>query len=816
MQGRCAVDTLTEFGFSSASSTLRVGSHVFLCTGSDEVYVYNYQDRQLKVVFIFPGPVRDLVLNEDKQTLYVACCSGVYGISFSSFPSRVQSLEASSTVPRVNVSPKQLVIREDGVLALLVINSVLLNLKRTKTSWLLTRYKIAEVSKFSGYETLGSFKVPLISDSDESGEMRPVLICVHSADSPSSSSLPSGHVSLEPVLFKLLFGIDASLAKSPVVFCGLPDGRLCFAAHRVPGSQLRVLHSLEQPVVFVGSPTGTRPEPVGCLVALGEQGKFVLVTSKRAGREGGGVRTAFTEVCVPGPVVCACLDSCCLYYSTGSDLLGLDLSLAFTEEAGLQKGAAAFPNVISLNVCKVVALTGHAKNAEGQVQLLGLSCRGQLRNISLPVGLQDGGSSHLPSSHVGRSIKDVLSAIGNVSRRASVLKASIKSRNQTLKKLNQVLNISFLLKAGADSGTLPIQCHATTSWITLLQKDSLNLKCILENGSCHILEQGWTLNITASSLCNSTNEESSSTHYSFPLQNVQPCEKLEISLPLATAEDSLLPCSVSFSLTFSLSDLLEEEAATPLPDGGLVSLPLNTLVVDCLHALRVVGPSKRNVASRPYDVTTADPIWALLKSRRGEEWNAGKHQHSMTIKVSSQLLRNVLKPPEGRSKGIPSNVCVTLLDWLLCEGHGGVKMQGDKMAIDSSVVHARAPNGHTIKLTAKEVIAEDGAVEKESLAIVELQVESCSLGAVCGMHHAVLRRIQNLLQRVPERPSSTIRMQNLRMREALQCAEKMLQQLRQSRVSCNFGEGMSTSKVTSCLLSVYEALRENENSLLII
>ncbi|XP_077407430.1 Fanconi anemia core complex-associated protein 100 [Vanacampus margaritifer] len=827
MEGRCSVETLTEFAFSSASSTLRVESDVFLCIGGDEVYVFNCQNRELKAILIFPGLVRDLVVNEDKQTLYVACCTGVYCICLSSLLSRVQSLEASSTVPHVKVSSKHLVIREDGILALLLVNSVLLNLRLTKASWLLTRYKISEESTLSSYETLCSFKVPLVSDSahrstDDLSERRPVLFCVHSTDSQSSSSLPSGHVYLEPVLFKLLFGIDAALAKSPVVFCGLPDGRLCFAAHRVPGSQLRVLHSLEQPVVFVGASAGTRTDPARCLVALGEHGKVVLVTSKRGGPEGGGARAAFTEMSAPGPVVCACLHQHRLYYSTGSDLLVLDRSLAFTEEseaakgeAGSPKRAAAPQNVISLNVCRVVTLAEHARNTEGKVELLGLSSRGQLQRIRLPVDLQDGKWSHRPSSHVGRSIKDVLSAIGNVYERASVLKASIKSRNQTLQRLNQVLNISILLNSRtlAPVEDKPIRCRAATSWSTLLRKDTLNLKCVLENGSCYILERGWTLNITTSSLCDSTKGQSRSTHYSFPFQNLHPGEKFEISLPLATAGDWSLPCAVSCSLVFSPSDLLgEETAATTLPEGGVVSLPLNALTVDCLHALRPVDPA--DAKSPPRD----DAVRAFLESRRGERGDAIDVRHSTSIKLSSQLVRDVLKLPQGSPKETPANACVSLLDWLLCEGHEGVTMQGDKMAADGSAVHARAPDGYTVKLTAKEAnVAEDSAMKQEDPRdTLQVQVESSSLAAVCGMHHAVLRRVQDLLQKVPEKPPSSIKIQSLRVREALQRAEKMLQQLQQSRISCSFGEGVSTGKVTSCLLSVYEELRGNENSLLIM
>lgn len=52
MEGRCVVETWTEFGFFVGQScTAKVksglGTEVFLCTGSDEVYVFNTQERNL-------------------------------------------------------------------------------------------------------------------------------------------------------------------------------------------------------------------------------------------------------------------------------------------------------------------------------------------------------------------------------------------------------------------------------------------------------------------------------------------------------------------------------------------------------------------------------------------------------------------------------------------------------------------------------------------------------------------------------------------------------------------------------------------------
>lgn len=81
--------------------------------------------------------------------------------------------------------------------------------------------------------------------------------------------------------------------------------------------------------------------------------------------------------------------------------------------------------------------------------------------------------------------------------------------------------------------------------------------------------------------------------------------------------------------------------------------------------------------------------------------------YSASVRVSSELLRDtlVLKSSDLDPQGPPQNVCPYLLEWLLSEGPGGVKTghRGDKIALSSPVVHARGPNGHTVKLTAKEV-----------------------------------------------------------------------------------------------------------------
>lgn len=275
------------------------------------------------------------------------------------------------------------------MLSLLLVSSVLVVLIQRDASWLLCLYKTPKQSQPGSYQMLSSFSLPLVSgavheDNDlQTGVRgRTVLMCVYSSHTtsqslPSTSSteatLTSTHFFLEPVLFKLLFGMDAGLNKSPVIFCGLPDGRLCFLPLRVPGAQLRVLHSLEQPVVYVGASDVEEAGPgyAQCLVAIGEKGRVVLIKMDKRRPEGNAA--SFTERCVSGPVVCGCVDKHNLYYSSGSDLLVLDLSevspasrIQESEEETFRKSSAALQPPISLNVCRVIALAEPTFTAAGE------------------------------------------------------------------------------------------------------------------------------------------------------------------------------------------------------------------------------------------------------------------------------------------------------------------------------------------------------------------------------------------------------------------------------------------------------------------
>lgn len=85
MAGRCVVETWAQFGLSGLLFTSKLkfvdGTKVIFCTGSDELYVFCTEEKRLRTIIQFPGPVSDLVYSQDQQLLFAACSSGVYRVS---------------------------------------------------------------------------------------------------------------------------------------------------------------------------------------------------------------------------------------------------------------------------------------------------------------------------------------------------------------------------------------------------------------------------------------------------------------------------------------------------------------------------------------------------------------------------------------------------------------------------------------------------------------------------------------------------------------------------------------------------------------
>lgn len=241
---------------------------------------------------------------------------------------------------------------------------------------------------------LTSFSLASSSDNNEGRTVkrRPVLICVHYSNKTLSSACTcppetanDDHVCIDPLLFKLLFGIDAAVSESPVVLCGLPDGCLYFLPLRLPGCRPRALYSLEEPVIFVGTSSldQSSPEHAQCLVAIGERGRVVLIRTGTGQQERGeGNNTAcFLDRRLPGGLMCGCIVNNTLYYSIGSDLLEVDLRCGSLGKEGQNrkedasnKTEALHQSSTSLNVCGIIAVAELSCNTAGKEMILPSFC----------------------------------------------------------------------------------------------------------------------------------------------------------------------------------------------------------------------------------------------------------------------------------------------------------------------------------------------------------------------------------------------------------------------------------------------------------
>nr|XP_023675985.1 Fanconi anemia core complex-associated protein 100 [Paramormyrops kingsleyae] len=834
MEGsRCSVRSLAALDRPIGSATLVwAGTDLLLSNGSNLVLLHSTEGQTVKAVHTFPSPVVCLVPSPNQQGMYALCEHD--GIHFIPLPQllRSSSVPSSEDSGSGSVATNSQVIADPAVSSFVVADGVLVTVGLADGRWRFSLYEIPEASAAQHRKVADRhiFATPAgggaIGARSQSVAQRPVLFCVYAMCSLTSQP-PEGndcHM-LDPALFSLLFGVDSSLIPLPMFVCGLPDGRLCsLPALQQPGDvgpAVKVLHSLEEPIVFLGiSMAGDGSS--GGLVVVGGFGKVLLVLAEQ--KEGCKV-LAFREWGVAGPVVTACLSGTRLYYSTRSDLLVL--SLGNTEQkptTGLEP-ASSSQNPVSLNVCSVTALAKPTTASTGAVQLMATSDRGRLLQITPLGGSGGGGPSRLSPSQVGQKMKDLLAGIGNVAERASLLKSSIQVRNTALKKLNQVFNICCLLLPSQNGreGHLdckpPISFHLTTKWVSLLREESLTLSCVLENSSSYVLECGWTLCIqVVPSYSSLTSEDMATKTYSFPLEELAPGKTLKVTLPLAAGNELRFPVKVCSSLIYSLQSMLgcsELEClllrGTPwsrlVSDSGLVSLALDAVTLDWLHCLHIDGPVANADGFCSGVSSSADPIQTFLRARRWEQWSCGRSGPSpgswgvgpftATLRVSSALLRAMLA---GSTLGGPS-LCASLLAWLVSSCPGN-RSRAD---LSSPVVCARCPQGDRLKLMAKEVTVEEVSSDGPLLA-VEVQLESSSLVSLCGLHHAVLHRLQALLGGVTKATGDLAQLQGRSLRGALERAEALLREIWEARDLVSLGAGV-TRRAADMLLHVYTQLR---------
>ncbi|KAB5555660.1 hypothetical protein PHYPO_G00036650 [Pangasianodon hypophthalmus] len=838
MEGvRCLVECWADFGDLLSAKVISHGPDVILSTGTEHIFVFSGQERRVKTVLQFESPVTSLALSADQCSVYALCENNLLYWTRLSPESSSFSAEQGDDPALSVVSRDSVLVKDGNVLSFTVAEDILITVSLQESFWSFHLYELPRCSTRSPvFQKRAGFQVPAVTglaqndvDLQARTSSAPSLTCIYPNSSPKAHACKR-HPRLDPLLFRLLFGVDASLINSPIILCGLPDGRLVFFPLLLPAlissrgeqkPQIRIFYSLEQPVAFIGTSVIGDQGPQ-CLVVIGQRGRILLIRANQRSSVGKAADCRFVEHIVPGPVVCACVDGEHLYYSTATNLFSLSLSKTLTPSSSSSSITAASEgditrpgSAVCLNVCRVIALTEPSISPAGSVQLLAVSLSGRLLQVTLPQDSDKANVSRLASSQAGQKIKDLLAGIGNVWERATVEKQQLELKNNTLKRLNHVLNICHLLlscqKNDQEVCDLqpPISCQGAAKWNTLLQKDSLVLTCILENQSSCVLDQGWTLCLQVQSSL-SVSAGGSSRTYSFALMKLDCGQKAEVTLPLESDGDLFLPVQIHCSLVYTLQSLLNPEEyrqlsvsdtslSRLLTHTGCICLALNTLTLDWLDALRIGDPTQ-NGDHIPKQISTWEATRILLSSRQihtDEPVMPKAAPHTVAIHISSELLRDRLNLHDCSS----TLLCISVLKWLLC---GTLKTEGQEV-VQSPVVCAKGPDRQAVRLLTKEVILSDFRSEGP-LSVVEVQVESVSMSAVCGLHHAVLRRVQALLKDAAVKHEKPAELRGQRLCEAVRHMERLYKDLQDFRDPVD--GVMKTRRTSESLFHLYLQLRE--------
>lgn len=214
--------------------------------------------------------------------------------------SSVSAVQGEDPVLSV-VSGDSIVLNDDCVLSFTVAGDILITVSLQESVWRFNLYDLPHCATGSTvFQKYAGFQVPAVTrvlQNDMDLQTRtgsaPALTCIYPKTSSKGHACKC-HPCLDPLLFRLLFGVDASLINSPIILCGLPDGRLVFFPLLLPaltssnGEQktpVRIFYSLEQPVAFIGTSVIGVQGPQ-CLVVIGQRGRILLITATQRRSDG--------------------------------------------------------------------------------------------------------------------------------------------------------------------------------------------------------------------------------------------------------------------------------------------------------------------------------------------------------------------------------------------------------------------------------------------------------------------------------------------------------------------------------------------------
>ncbi|XP_030044759.1 Fanconi anemia core complex-associated protein 100 isoform X2 [Microcaecilia unicolor] len=744
------------------------------------------------------------------------------------------------------------ILQDSSICTFAVVNGILVTVSKGQSRW---RIKVLqnvnssqENPKFSQINQL-----EFISGTTGNLSLLPTLCCIFPQGADVSSEHADGHrtFTVKAALFSPLFGLDAAMLNSPVVLCGFPDGQVCcvplkalsfptmhFSCPDMKDQTPRgmILYHLEQSVVFIGalrfhqgdSETGGHHGMIDdivcdCIVVVGHQGKMLTIKLEVKEETQG---PAYKEHHLPGPIACGLCTASSVYYSTPSDLFTFSIAVN-QRKPDSSPGVLPFVSPpVSLNLCSAVALSTPTETSEGETELVALSFKGRLMVCNLSKDTSEPQHPRMTSAQAGQKIKDLLAGIGSVSERVSLLKNAVTQKNRSLSQLNQVINVSCALLSHQDLRQ-PSSCVITAQWNRLLTQDPLFISCVLENKTGYSLQQGWTLcvHVSSSSCPYIADSVTSAVEYSFPIINLLPQDKMEVSFPLTHERSGrlVLPVTISCSLFYSLKEILGKDVACPwsansqtpqsssvaLLEKGGISLPLKECDIDTLHCLRFRRDQDPKVPlpSAHRSHLPPDPVQiflqALLTQNKEAEASNEKDFQGVGALYMRPLVASVRVSTELLERGLQelcagSNVCCAVLQWLLADNTEADTVKAQNLC----EVQGTDPDGKDVHLRVTEVSVDD-VCPTGPVPAVEIQIGSPSLAGMSGAHQAVIRRLQRLVSPISHSPD--LRLKHLQ--QLITDREMLLKEVQSLRDSMCLRKELGSGAAAEKLLGLYERLR---------
>ncbi|XP_053562855.1 Fanconi anemia core complex-associated protein 100 [Bombina bombina] len=812
---------------------------VFVSNSSMFVYVYNTDKKGITAVYLFPAEVWHIELVSSTRQLFALCAeTGIYVLTWDDQGRLLKKPDCVTSVNGVDtftVGSEFVYLLDTSVCAIMVAHEVLVVSSVHQKKWKIRIFQVEsqqETVATSFRDLEFSIKLRMgCSNAMEWNGFRPVLCCVSLWKETKSSELPCSLL-VESSLFTHLFGVDCSMLDSPMVLCGLPDGQVVGFPLKVAGFTnmdhtenkdtsrlpIMVLYHLEQPVVFLGA---TRME-VGdnnsqnlikhnlgcdCLLIMGHEGLVVTVLSEKKTEGRGHV---FREYYIQAPVSCAVSSGTGVYYSTCKDLLLVHIGPGVREENGVSNKFHHYPvlSSTSYNIPLVIAVSKISSSPEGEVQFLALSNRGKLMLCSL--GRESGTLKFagLTCRKAGQRIKDLLSGISKVSERVSHMKSLTDQRNSSLFNLNQVIGLSRTVLS-SERSELALVFSTKVSWMRVVQQDSLIASCTLDNRTDCTMGRGWKL-------CVHIHYEASGlkTSYTFPVGNLSPGEKTEISFPLSTQKSNKLdfPVLMSSVLFYSLKGLFPDsvtpfypaECASSSPHKQGICLPLQEHTIDILQCLRFSYQDGHQSHLDPCPAAAWDPVETFLRQSFGAGIlgthpkavsNQGKCRvapFSATLRVSVELLNLTLK---NKSPGF--SICSATLHWLL----------KTELTENLSEVHGFTPDGRELCLRLREVSVNDLSTSGP-ISAVEIQIVSAYLDVLACLHLAVLSRLQVLVCKSNSDDCGARELNLGALQQLFTVGESLLKEVHALRDRLCVEKELSSETAAERLLHIFGELRD--------